>query len=53
MSELKQMIEQRKEAYAESLREPLTDASAAVALVRDAAKATHDKLRERNESEED
>ena len=38
MSELTQLIEKRREAYAESLRALLTDSAAAVALVRDELK---------------
>lgn len=52
MSELKQMIEQRREAYAEKVGELLTDSFALFPLVRDAAKTVRDELKERNESKE-
>ena len=53
MSNLTPLIEQHREAYAESLRTLLTDSAAAVSLVRDAAKTVYDELKERNESKED
>ena len=53
MSELKQLIEQRREAYAEKVGELLTNSATAVALVRDAAKTVRDELKERDETGED
>ncbi|MBR3559923.1 MAG: hypothetical protein IKN81_00070 [Oscillospiraceae bacterium] len=52
MSELKQMIEQRREAYAEKVGELLTDSFALFPLVRDAAKVVRDELKEQDESKE-
>ena len=49
MGTLTQVIEQRREAYAEKVGEFLTNSAAAVALVRDAAKTVRDELKERDE----
>lgn len=55
MGTLTQMIEHRREAYAEKVGELLTNSFALFPLVRDAAKVVRDELKERDElkAEED